>query len=82
MRYYGCATCHTIPGVPTATGRVGPPLQGLRERAYLGGVVSNTPENLVRWIQHPRKLSPKTAMPDTGISENDAKDIAAYLYSR
>jgi cytochrome c2 len=44
--------------------------------------VSNTPENLVRWIQHPRKLSPKTAMPDTGISQNDAKDIAAYLYSR
>jgi cytochrome c1 len=82
MRHYGCGTCHTIPGVPSATGRVGPPLAQFRERAYIGGVVSNNADNLVRWIQDPRALAPRTAMPQTGVSEEDARHIAAYLYSR
>ena len=82
MRYYGCAACHEIPGVPGATGRVGPPLKGLRDRAFIGGVLSNNAENLVRWIQDPQKISPRTAMPQTGITEADARHVAAYLYSR
>jgi cytochrome c2 len=82
MRYYGCATCHTIPGVPSAKGRIGPSLEGVRDRAFIGGVLSNTSENLVRWIHSPREHSPRTAMPDTGISEAEARHVAAYLYSR
>ena len=82
MRYYGCASCHTIPGVPTANGRIGPPLKGLRERAFIGGVLSNNPDNLVAWIQNPRAIAPGTAMPHTGIPEQEARDVAAYLYAR
>lgn len=79
IRQYGCGACHTVPGVPGANATVGPALKGLRNRPYIAGTLTNTPENLVRWIQHPREIDPRTAMPDTGISEEDARNIAAYL---
>ena len=81
IRQYGCGACHTIPGVPGANATVGPPLKGLRGRPYIGGVISNTPENLVKWIQHPREFAPRSAMPDTGINDMEARHVAAYLYS-
>jgi cytochrome c1 len=82
LRHYGCAGCHTIPGVPGADGKVGAPLAGLRSRVYIGGVVPNTAENLIAWLRDPRALSPRTAMPATGITETEARDVAAFLYSR
>ncbi len=82
IRSYGCGSCHTIPGVRGANGLVGPPLVGVAERAYIGGVITNTPENLVRWIQNPPSIDPMTAMPNVGVTRQDALDIAGYLYSR
>lgn len=79
---YGCAGCHTVPGVPGADGRVGPPLGGLRARVYIAGSLPNDAGNLLRWITNPTAISPRTAMPVTGISEAEARDVAAYLYSR
>jgi cytochrome c len=76
---YGCAGCHTIPGVRRANGLVGPPLTRLAGRLYLGGVLTNRPDNLIRWILNPREVSPRTAMSVTGISEREARDVAAYL---
>lgn len=82
MRHaYGCGACHVIPGVTGATGMVGPPLNGWSRRAYIAGNVANTPDNLVRWLQHPQAIEPGTAMPDLGVSEADARDMAAYLFS-
>ena len=78
---YGCGTCHTIGGVPGANANVGPPLAGLGQRAYVAGVVPNTPDNLVRWIRHPQEVDSLTAMPDLGVKESEARDIAAYLYT-
>lgn len=78
-RSYGCGACHVIPGVPGATGTVGPSLAGISARAFLGGRLAHTPENLVRWIRHPREVDPGTAMPDLGIPEQDGRDLAAYL---
>jgi cytochrome c len=80
MVTYGCGACHTVPGVRRADGLVGPRLADLRERTYIAGVVPNTPANLVRWIEQPQAFSPRTAMPDVGASEVEARDIAAYLY--
>jgi mono/diheme cytochrome c family protein len=80
MTRYGCAGCHTIPGVRGARGRVGPPLDGVARQVYVGGVVTNTPDNLIRWIVDPRRIDPKSAMPATGISRAEARDVAAYLY--
>lgn len=78
---YGCAGCHTIPGLPGARGLVAAPLEDLRRRVYIAGIAPNTAENLVQWITDPRSLSPGTAMPATGISRGEAADIAAYLYA-
>jgi len=81
IRAYGCGSCHTIPGVRGAKAIVGPNLQGVASRAYVGGVVPNTPENLMRWLQNPQAIDDKTAMPNLDVSANDARDIAAYLYT-
>lgn len=77
----GCGACHLVPGVPGAHGQVGPPLAGIGERAYIAGVLSNTADNMVRWIVDPRGVDSLTAMPDVGATEREARDIAAYLYS-
>jgi cytochrome c2 len=78
---YGCGACHTIPGIRGANAAIGPPLTRVGSRTYLAGQVLNTPGNMVRWIQHPRDIEHGTAMPDLGVTENDARDIAAYLYT-
>jgi cytochrome c len=78
---YGCSSCHTIPGVREARGRVGPPLDFFAERSYIGGELPNTPDTLVRWIMDAPGLIPATAMPRLDVSESDARDIAAYLYT-
>ncbi len=80
MRRYGCAGCHTIPGVAGADGQVGGSLSDIRQRVYIGGVANNTADNLVHWIVSPQSFSPHSAMPVTGISEAEARDVAAYLY--
>lgn len=78
---YGCAACHAIPGIANQGSNVGPPLARIARRAYLGGVVPNTPADMVRWLRNPPQIDPRTAMPNMGISEAEAKDIAAYLYT-
>lgn len=78
---YGCGSCHVVPGVRTARGMTGPPLTNFARRAYVGGALPNEPENLVRWIMSPQAVEPGTVMPDLGVGEADARDIAAYLYT-
>lgn len=78
---YGCGACHVVPGVDGARGLVGPPLLYFSQRTMVAGELPNTPENLAHWIQHPREVEPKTAMPDLGLSLDQANDIVAYLYS-
>jgi cytochrome c2 len=81
LAQYGCTTCHIIPGIAAANGLVGPPLDHFASRAYVAGALPNTPENLVSWILNPPAIDPLTAMPATGISEAEARDAAAYLYT-
>lgn len=78
---YGCGSCHVIPGIRSADGLVGPPLAKMGRRAYIAGNLPNTPENLIRWIMAPQEVEPGTAMPMMGVTEDDAKAIAAYLHS-
>jgi len=79
----GCGTCHTLRGVPEATGVIGPNLTNITLRPTLaGGAVPNTPENLVRWIMNPPALKEGAAMPPMqSLSEQQARDVAAFLYS-
>ncbi|CAM5453156.1 c-type cytochrome [Eoetvoesiella caeni] len=76
---YGCVACHTVPGVSGPGSAVGPPLKNMALRAYIAGVLPNTPANLVRWLLDPAAVDPLTAMPDMGMSDEEAKNIAAYL---
>jgi cytochrome c2 len=82
LRRYGCAGCHTIDGVPGGDGKVGPALIGLRSRVFIAGSLRNTSDNLVGFIHDPQALAPDAAMPRTGISLSEARDVAAYLYGR
>ena len=78
---YGCGSCHIIPGVREARGTVGPPLNGWANRHYIAGNLPNNPEDLMRWVMNPQEVEPGTAMPDMGVTDQDARDIAAYLYT-
>jgi len=78
---YGCGGCHTIPGVAGADATVGPPLTNIASRSILGGHLTNTPDNMMRWIKHPQQIDPKNVMPDMGVTDQDARDITAYLYT-
>ena len=81
IRSYGCGACHTIPRVAGAKSTVGPDLQGIASRAYIAGVLPNTPENMMRWLMNPPAVDDKTAMPNLHIGAVEARDMAAYLYT-
>ena len=81
MRKYGCQSCHTIPGVTGARALVGPPLDGIAGRSFIGGVLVNSPANMMAWLRNPPAHAPRTAMPDLGVTEKDARDMTAYLYT-
>jgi cytochrome c len=78
---YGCGSCHVIPGVRGARGLTGPPLTQFAYRAYIAGEVPNNEDFLVQWISVPQSIEPGTVMPNLGVSNAQARDIAAYLYS-
>lgn len=77
----GCGACHIIPGVEDARGLVGPPLNFFAERTMIAGELPNTPDNLVRWLRNPQAIEPNTAMPNLGLSDSQAWDVTAYLYT-
>ena len=81
MRAYGCTACHAVPSMVGDNPSVGPSLEGFGGRAYIAGVLPNTPENLLRWIQDPPGVDSLTAMPNVGVTSADAVDIAEYLYT-
>jgi cytochrome c len=82
IEQYGCGSCHTIPGISGANGTVGPKLADFASARYIGGVIPNTPQNLIAWIENPKRFSPQTVMPNLAVTPDQARDIAAYLYGR
>jgi len=79
---YGCGSCHALKNVRTASGMVGPPLDGVALRMIIGGHLSNNPNNMEKWIRDPQQVAPGTAMPDLNVGAGDARDITAFLYTR
>jgi cytochrome c2 len=78
---YGCGACHQIAGIDGADGRVGPSLVDFADRRYIAGRLPNNLDNLLRWIESPQEVAPGSVMPDLGVEEPQARDLAAYLYS-
>jgi mono/diheme cytochrome c family protein len=81
IQQYACQTCHVIPGIRGPDAQVGPPLSGIAGQVYLAGVLLNTPDHMSEWLQNPQRIKPLTAMPNMGVTERDARDIGAYLYT-
>jgi len=81
IQRYGCGGCHRIPGVQGAAGKVAPSLEHLASETYISGNLPNSPENVMRWIEAPHTILPRTKMPETGMSTAEARDITTYLWS-
>lgn len=77
----GCAACHRVPGVAWPTGSVGGSLDGFAGRSLIAGRFPNQPDTLVRWLRDAPSLSPETGMPPVPITDGQARDVAAYLYT-
>ncbi len=76
-----CGACHQIPGIEQANGLVGPPLNHFARRTMVAGMLPNTPDNLIHWLRDPQAVTPGNAMPSTDLSDQQARDVAAYLYT-
>jgi cytochrome c len=81
LRQKGCGSCHTIPGVDGAHALVGPPLDHVAGRSYVAGMLPNTPDNMRSFIMHPQQVKPRNAMPEIGLTDEEARNMTAYLYT-
>ena len=74
-----CGACHRVPGVPGAFGDTGPSLAGIAHQPKIAGKLPNSQANMTRWLMHPQQIVPGTAMPDLGLTSDEARKLAAYL---
>ena len=81
IRREGCAACHLVPGVDWPQGRAGPALNGFAASPLIAGRLPNRPDVLTAWLIDPPSLTPGTAMPPSSITEAEARDVAAFLYT-
>ena len=79
LAQYQCGSCHAIPGIAASQGHAAAPLDAFGKRSYIAGRIPNNSEALARWIMSPAALIPNTPMPSMGVSEGEARDMAAYL---
>jgi putative membrane protein len=77
----GCGGCHIIPGITAADGLVGPPLNHMGKRVFIAGTLQNNKKNMIVWLQNPQAIAPGNAMPNMGLSYQEALDITAYLHT-
>ena len=76
----GCAGCHSLVALNAPKGMLGPNLANIGARTWIAaGTLPNTDENLAHWIRVPQEVKHGVLMPNLGLSENEAKSIAAYL---
>ena len=81
MQQFGCPSCHDIPKVSGPKGMVGPPLTNIGSRQVIAGRFPNTPTNMISYLKNPQAADPVNAMPNLGLTEQQARDIAAFLYT-
>ena len=82
IKRVGCGACHEIPGLDWPRGRTGPSLMGFDDWTPIAGELANSPANLAAFIRNAPAVVPGSNMPPMPVTEAEARDIAAYLYSR
>lgn len=76
-----CINCHVIKGTK-AIGKFGPDLSHLASRSTLAaGMITNTPENLKRWINDPQQVKPGCLMPSLKLGGPELDQLVSYLGS-
>ncbi len=78
---YGCTACHIIPGIDGPKGMVGPSLDHVASRPIIATSIPNSPQNMIAYILNPQLANPQNVMPNLGVKPDEARDIAAYLYT-
>ena len=81
VNQYQCGSCHAIPEIAAAQGRAGPTLAAFGRRSFIAGSIPNYPDALTHWLVNPPAMKPGTTMPAMGVSEPEARHMAAYLYT-
>ena len=71
VREMGCNGCHTLPGTEGLR-KVGPDLSRIQEKV--------APAWLVSWIKKPKDYNPRTRMPYFSLTDQEAFDIATYVW--
>lgn len=76
----GCGACHEIPGVSWPRSRLGPSLGDFGDIGLIAGELPNSPATLAAFIRNAPAMKPGSPMPPMPLNEDEAADIAAYLY--
>lgn len=77
----GCGVCHVIPGINGPNGRLGPSLDRFGTRPLIAGVAPNRPDVLTQFVRNAPSIAADTAMPDLPLKDEEARDVAAFLYT-
>jgi cytochrome c1 len=75
----GCVACHTFPDVKWPRGGLGPALDNFGRQGLIAGRLPNQPGVLMQFVRNAPALVPGTAMPATTMSDQEARDVTAYL---
>ena len=78
---YSCISCHMIPGIEGPHGSMGPTLEAFSRRPAIAGRIPNRPDTIAAYLQNPQAVDPQNRMPPLGITEAEARDITAYLFT-
>jgi cytochrome c oxidase subunit II len=74
-----CAGCHAVRGTE-ARGAHAPDLTHLKSRRRLAaGLLTNTPEHLMKWVTHAQQLKPGSRMPSVALSEPESSALGTFL---
>lgn len=75
----GCVACHAFPDVAWPRGALGPSLENFGAQGLIAGRLPNQPGVLMQFVRNAPALVPGTAMPAMPMSDQEARDVTAYL---
>ncbi len=75
----GCVACHTFPDVAWPRGGLGPALGHFGYQGLIAGQLPNQPGVLMQFVRNAPALVPGSAMPAVPMSDQEARDVTAYL---
>ncbi|NQU08269.1 MAG: c-type cytochrome [Candidatus Abyssubacteria bacterium] len=70
---HGCYACHSARGFEELP-RFGPPFEGLRDKL-------SSERWMLSWFRDPKQMRPKTIMPTFKLSDEEMRDITAFVLS-